>query len=75
MMQAAKLSPLMSGGFLGRLELGKILVSKPRPNANGVIEILAVFSPLPPITTFTEESRNVGVHNEEAYLPNTPHLT
>ncbi|WP_420408048.1 hypothetical protein [Hoeflea sp.] len=72
-MQAAKLSPLMSGGFLVRLEFDRILVFKPRLNANCVIEILAGFSPLLDLTAFAEESRNVGVHNEEAYRPNMPY--
>ena len=60
----AKLSPLMLGGFLGRLELDRIRVSKPRLNANGVIEILAVFSPLLDLTAFAEESGTPGVANE-----------
>lgn len=63
-MQAAKLSPLMSGGFLGRLELDRTLMSKPRPNANGVIENLAVFSPLLDLTAFAEESGIPSVANE-----------
>ena len=60
-MQAAKLSPLMSGGFLVRLEFDRILVFKPRLNANCVIEILAGFSPLLDLTAFAEESKLSGI--------------